>query len=41
MGLNPAAYRAFAAEAVATGSGPLLDAGCGTAVFTADAYRAA
>ena len=40
-GLDPAAYRAFAAEAVATGSGPLLDAGCGTAVFTADAYRAA
>lgn len=34
-------YAAFAAEAVADGDGPLLDVGCGTAVFSADAYRAA
>jgi hypothetical protein len=34
-------YAAFAAEAVADGDGPMLDAGCGTAVFSADAYRAA
>jgi SAM-dependent methyltransferase len=34
-------YAAFAAEAVAAGDGPLLDAGCGTAVFSAGAYRAA
>jgi SAM-dependent methyltransferase len=33
-------YAAFAAEAVADGDGPLLDAGCGTAVFSAGAYRA-
>jgi SAM-dependent methyltransferase len=32
-------YAAFAAEAVASGDGPLLDAGCGTAVFSASAYR--
>jgi SAM-dependent methyltransferase len=32
-------YAAFAAEAVADGDGPLLDAGCGTAVFSAEAYR--
>jgi SAM-dependent methyltransferase len=30
---------AFAREAVHTATGPLLDAGCGTAVFTAAAYR--
>jgi SAM-dependent methyltransferase len=34
-------YAAFAAEAVADADGPLLDAGCGTAVFSAGAYRAA
>ena len=32
-------YAAFAAEAVAAGDGPLLDVGCGTAVFSAGAYR--
>ncbi len=40
-GTSPAQYAAFAAEAVATGSGPLLDVGCGTAIFTAAAYRGA
>lgn len=40
-GVDPARYRAFTAEAVASGTGPMLDAGCGTAVFTADVYRAA
>jgi ubiquinone/menaquinone biosynthesis C-methylase UbiE len=34
-------YAAFAEEAVADGDGPLLDAGCGTAVFSAGAYPAA
>lgn len=34
-------YGAFAATAVASGTGPLLDVGCGSAVFTADVYRAA
>jgi SAM-dependent methyltransferase len=33
-------YTAFAREAVDTATGPLLDAGCGTTVFTAAAYRA-
>ena len=32
-------YRAFAAEALADGDGPLLDLGCGTTLFTADRYR--
>ncbi len=40
-GASPAAYRAFASEAVASASGPMLDAGCGSAVFTAGAYRRA
>jgi ubiquinone/menaquinone biosynthesis C-methylase UbiE len=40
-GTRPAAYAAFAAEAVAAGDGPLLDAGCGTAVFTAEVYAKA
>ena len=40
-GTKPEAYAAFANEALASGDGPYLDAGCGTAVFTADAYRAA
>jgi SAM-dependent methyltransferase len=34
-------YAAFTREALASGSGPFLDAGCGTAVFTAAEYRAA
>jgi SAM-dependent methyltransferase len=38
-GCDPAEYAAFAAEALATGEGPFLDVGCGTAVFTADVYR--
>jgi ubiquinone/menaquinone biosynthesis C-methylase UbiE len=37
-GTSVADYAAFAAEAVAASDGPLLDAGCGTAVFTADVY---
>ena len=40
-GVDPARYAAFTAEAVASGSGPMLDVGCGTAVFSAAAYRAA
>ena len=40
-GTSPSQYTAFAAEAVAAGSGRLLDAGCGTATFTAAAYREA
>jgi hypothetical protein len=35
---SPRAYAEFAATAVASASGPLLDVGCGTAVFTADSY---
>lgn len=37
----PADYGAFAVEAVAAGDGLFLDAGCGTVVFTAGAYRRA
>jgi ubiquinone/menaquinone biosynthesis C-methylase UbiE len=37
-GTRPADYAAFATEAAAAGDGPLLDAGCGTAVFTAAVY---
>lgn len=33
-------YAAFTAEALSAGTGSFLDAGCGTTVFTADAYRA-
>ena len=40
-GTSPAAYAAFAASAVRAGEGPLLDAACGSAVFTAEVYRAA
>jgi SAM-dependent methyltransferase len=40
-GTRPAQYAAFAAEALQAAEGPFLDAGCGTAVFTAGAYRAA
>jgi ubiquinone/menaquinone biosynthesis C-methylase UbiE len=38
-GCDPRAYTAFAAEAVASSDGPFLDAGSGTAVFTAEVYR--
>lgn len=38
---NVADYAAFTRKALASGSGPFLDAGCGTAVFTADEYRRA
>ncbi|HEY8581720.1 MAG TPA: class I SAM-dependent methyltransferase [Capillimicrobium sp.] len=38
-GVSPSAYTAFAREALASGRGRFLDAGCGTAVFTAEAYR--
>lgn len=39
-GSSPASYAAFAATAAAVGNGrgPLLDVGCGSAVFTAAAY---
>lgn len=40
-GTSPARYTAFAAEAIAAGDGPFLDAGCGTLVFSAPAYGAA
>lgn len=36
---STASYAKFAAAAVAGADGPLLDVGCGTAVFTADSYR--
>lgn len=39
-GTSPAAYRAFAAEAVASAGGPLLEVACGTAQFSAAAYAA-
>jgi len=39
-GTEPADYEVFAAEAVAAGVGPFLDAGCGSAAFTAAAYQA-
>lgn len=39
-GIWPRAYTEFAARALASTDGPLLDVGCGSAVFTADAYRA-
>jgi SAM-dependent methyltransferase len=34
-------YRAFAARAVSSGAGPFLDAGSGSAVFTAESYARA
>lgn len=37
-GASPERYRASARRAVAAGSGPLLDPGAGSAVFTAGAY---
>ncbi|MBF6328245.1 class I SAM-dependent methyltransferase [Nocardia transvalensis] len=38
-GASSREYTDFATAAVGSGDGPLLDAGCGTAVFTAAAYR--
>ena len=38
-GLDPREYGRFTEEALAAGSGPFLDAGCGTLVFTAPLYR--
>ena len=35
---STAGYRAFAREALAATRGPFLDAGCGSAVFTAEAH---
>jgi len=40
-GASTARYRAFAARAVHSGTGPLLDAGSGSAVFTAESYARA
>lgn len=40
-GASPERYRTFARRAVASGDGPLLDAGAGSAVFTARAYAEA
>lgn len=37
----PRSYAAFAAQAVTAERGPLLDVGCGSAVFTGGVYRAA
>ncbi|WP_232663502.1 class I SAM-dependent DNA methyltransferase [Pseudonocardia sp. TRM90224] len=37
---SPEAYVAFAADAIGSSDGPLLDVGCGTALFTAALYRA-
>ncbi|POH60197.1 class I SAM-dependent methyltransferase [Arthrobacter glacialis] len=37
-GSSPATYADFAATAVNRGHGPMLDVGCGSAVFTAAAY---
>lgn len=39
-GTWPSAYAEFAARAVDSASGPILDVGCGSAVFTAGTYRA-
>jgi ubiquinone/menaquinone biosynthesis C-methylase UbiE len=36
---STASYASFAAAAVADGDGPLLEVGCGTALFTAASYR--
>lgn len=40
-GASPAAYAEFASEALVSDTGPLLDVGCGSAVFTAEVYRSA
>jgi SAM-dependent methyltransferase len=37
-GSSPATYAAFARRATASATGPLLDAACGSLVFSADAY---
>jgi SAM-dependent methyltransferase len=37
-GASPRGYAAFVAEALASGDGPVLEVGCGTAVFTHAAY---
>lgn len=37
-GVSVNRYDRFVEDALASGDGPLLDAGCGSAVFTADAY---
>ncbi|MHA7271023.1 class I SAM-dependent methyltransferase [Arthrobacter sp. HLT1-20] len=37
-GSSPRSYATFAATAAASGHGPLLDVGCGSAVFTAAVY---
>lgn len=40
-GVSTAHYQAFVRRALASGSGPFLDAGAGSAVFTAEAYARA
>jgi SAM-dependent methyltransferase len=40
-GSSPRGYSAFAERAILSGSGPLLDAGCGSLVFTAGVYAQA
>jgi SAM-dependent methyltransferase len=40
-GSAPRSYSAFAERAVRSGDGPFLDAGCGSLLFTADAYARA
>lgn len=40
-GSSPSAYASFAAQAVRSGRGPMLDAGCGSLVFTAGIYPGA
>lgn len=40
-GVSTARYRTFVRRALASGRGPLLDAGAGSAVFTAEAYARA
>ena len=40
-GVHPRRYRQFAAASVRDGDGPLLDIGCGSALYTADVYRTA
>ncbi len=38
-GVSVEQYHRFVRTALASGDGPVLDAGCGSAVFTAEAYR--
>ncbi len=40
-GTSTRSYREFASEALAAATGPMLDAGCGSTVFTAGVYRRA